>query len=455
MEWPIKVDLGKGYFVDASLTMSTSHNEVMVGFIDPLAKETLIYDKFSSFYRIEFSDIDPLHVKLIGTSITRSFKFQKEDALSEMWMLLQKVFKFGSIPGKCRAFSITKKEERPSLLSYITGHKAPSSTAPLGNRIPEALSSGVVRMSLSELDITVINQSNLEHVFTNGSWTVPIEQIEVQDGFEFDLWLKILKVDVSETRKADFRKLESLWQGVQRCQWEKHARMRDFVHHVETALLSNESIDDAQKKLVFHVSMSIFMWNYNEYVASDNFMGLVLFLVKYLVAASDGDDFICRNGFKISMVDASFLVFSVFSKVYDRVISPVLKDDTLKTLYNDTIELLEEQSPASTQLLCQANVTDFDFLKPCISNFFTDGRRDEDAVTMFTALVSCDDLHLFLRCFISTALVLLHTRLVESAPQTSAAFGDLFVSLLPSVDVRLMLFNSARLIDLCIMENEP
>ena len=454
MEWPIKVDLGKGYFVDASLTMNASSDEVLIGCVNPLMKEALVLDKFSSFDRIEFDDTNPLHVRFIGESATRSFKFEKEDAVSEVWMFLQKVFKFVSIPGKCRAFSIVRKCEKPSLISYLTGRKCHDKSADYGKRVPEAMSSGIVRQSMSELDLTVVDQDNIEKVFVGGSWVVPVDQIEVKDGFEFDMWMKIMKVDVSEKRKESFHKIEDLWKNIQRCQWERHAKLREFVHLVESTVEADETMDKTRGSLVFHVCVSIFMWNYSEFAMSDSFLEFVMFLVKYLVASSDGGDIICRNGYKLPMVDASFLVFSLFTSIYDGLVARVLKDNAMTQIYNDTIELLEEQSPASIQLLSESNVVDFDFLKPCLDSFFTKGRTDEEAVIMFTVMISARDINMFLKCFISAALVLLHARLVESAPRSQNSFGELFISLLPSVDVRLLICNSTRLMDLCLMESQ-
>lgn len=459
MDWPIKINFSQDYLLDASLSLHEVDGEIMLEFVNTLSTETLLLDRLLSFNTIEFDDFHPLHVRFRGDCNERTFRFITEDAIASVWMILQRYVDLVSLPGKSKVFRIIPKAKKQQIELIPSFLKSKSIPIKRDKSIPEALSSGLLRESLSDLRCTTVNETNIACLYIDNVWQIKLYEIDVADGFQFDLWKRILCVSISGKDVERYQTCCNLWRNVQKYQWERHSSMRNFVKSLEYEIPIYVK-NSVFKKMVYEVLMSFFMAYYGDtFEYKQSFVEFLDFLMKLLIACDDGEDsFCCRNGEKLNFEETSVLLFTVFSRCYDLLMdvgSAFCQMPDRSTLFTDTLRVLEEQSPATAQLLKTHGIENFDFLHLYIDSFFMAGRSEEDSVLIFTAILSMARCNLptFMKCFMASTLILLHTRLENSQIDSPQTFMELYLSLLSTVNVRLLLFNVDQIMDLYSLES--
>lgn len=259
MDCHVEIDLGQNLFRDVILSFRVNSDEIIMDYTD-MEEEDIILDKLSSFQKIEFSDSNPLQITLVGPNISRSFKFQDEDSLSSFFSYLQQFVSFESISGMSRAYLIsplTKYDSKiTSKLNAFLKKKPPAKDVKI--LVPEAISSNIIRDSLSDLKIVEVDENNSEIIFDqNGTIKSPYEisHIEIKFDFVFDLWRQVLSISPQQEDFDDYRKLLSQWNPVYISQWENDSELRKFVALFENDL-SVSHLNENFRKLAFEIILS-------------------------------------------------------------------------------------------------------------------------------------------------------------------------------------------------------
>jgi hypothetical protein len=182
------------------------------------------------------------------------------------------------------------------------------------------------------------------------------------------------------------------------------------------------------------------------------FLDVVGFLIRCRIV-SDGENgfYHCRDGDRIAYLDAEFGIYSLFVELYERFLNEGGERYELlsvSALFDETMKVLGREAPSTVKLFVDYSVDSFGFLVEDLETFFTKGRSDEDAALLFTAIISADDVALFITCLVAASFILLHSRLEDAPLGRPDAFATLYNSLLLTMSVRLLLFNTGKLVDL-------
>jgi hypothetical protein len=142
----------------------------------------------------------------------------------------------------------------------------------------------------------------------------------------------------------------------------------------------------------------------------------------------------------------SLLFWSFKSSVENFVVaSPRCKIPSRPEFFLLTKSLLSNVSPSSVTMLKAKKIAGFDFCDKDISSLVVRARSREDAQLFSTALICAESVPEFIECTLCIILVLLHGSLEKVENEEMEAFKRLFETLLPCLDIQLVLCNVERL----------
>ena len=434
------MDLGTGCYIDAIISVSSRNGEVFFEFCDS-EKEVFIVDQMDSFQILEFSENDPLKLVLNGEKSSRSFKFLQESALTNVLDFLHNFYTLKVVPGSKKQFSI---------MPIASFKKCRTSKAPnRSNSQPsvrigyteksEGLTSGLIRESISEIELKIIDRNNYKDYIIGNHWknNVKIYEFEIDQSFAFTLWLILANVEFSEESLSVYDNLYIQIDEFHKYEWDHSPELRSYVRSIETDISKRNFRISCMKKIVHDVLLCMFAQKLYSIVFSHSLVDICVFFVDNLISADMGNGYImCQNGEKLSIKEVSAKVFLLFEQYFSRSI------DSLDRLYQETMELLLDASPTTHALLADYSVSDFVFLKDFIHEYFINERSNDESTLLFTAAFASQSLFSFFKHFIAESFILLHSRLSQTPMEQKNLFQSYYLGLLSSVNIRLLLFNT-------------
>lgn len=166
-------------------------------------------------------------------------------------------------------------------------------------------------------------------------------------------------------------------------------------------------------------------------------------------SSSDSDKFHLVDGTIVSfdqMCAQTFWLFKSFSEKYLIHSSPKYSIPEYKRLFMDVRTILSSISQSTNEMLDQYNISSLDFCALDISYLFTRDRSNEDALLYITSLINTENVHQFIQCTICSILVLLQGMLQQLPSEQAPLFKKRFQALLPNVEMRLILYNTEKLL---------
>jgi hypothetical protein len=246
MEWAIQMRFGTNLYRDGRLTVGASNGEVMLGFYEQGGSDKpVVLDRLTSFQTLEFDDLNPRHVSLVGKCMSRDFLLFNDDTTSDLYVFLTKFIALEHCPGRTRAFMIRPKESQT--IPEATSLRAPvRRVSPLPEKtLPEAFTSHLFVETLQDVQPTVLSAGNVRELLPDGvlAQSVALHELEIPEAFRFELWMYILKVGQGDDQMRIFGDLQECWRNITRWQWRLSAALRRFVQRLETDISQREMGD--------------------------------------------------------------------------------------------------------------------------------------------------------------------------------------------------------------------
>jgi hypothetical protein len=407
-------------------------------------------ERLRSFSTIAVDDTNPLKIEFVGTEFTREITFADETSASEFWEFLQSQGEVELLPGVHRSFVIRTGHSWSSLSSYI-----PSAAV------------GVMGLLSSTYKFIVGSESEKDRKstevtgFTLGYITGSISDVELLpfkgsvSGVRFStvilnsdqmqsIWVERLKASGNDT--DDYRNLSQQWKLISQNQWFHSNSLRSYVVAVETAIQACAYGSSQFNLLLFDVLMSLFAFSFMKLTFDRRFLWILEIIVSIVVREPRETGFETNTGETLSFEETAALVFWVLKGFLDRFIirSPKCRIPSKSDLFLPTKSILSSVSPSTAALLDEKGVTNLDFCERDISRLFLRHRPLAASQLFLTALITNPDPPRFIECTLCSVLVLLHTRL--EPVEDEAGFKQLFEGLLPTIDIRLLLYNVETLL---------
>ena len=447
MEWPIKIDLGTGCLIDASISLFARNGDVFMEFLDS-EKETLIIDTLSSFQAIEFNEFNSLHLIFKGESTLRSFQFLNETSLSNSFEFFQNFIKLKPLMlGKKKIFNIIPKNKKiiKSKETVRSTSQPIVSKLVFSNTTTENISSGLIRESLSDFEMIIINELNFENFYENSFFKKSVKTFELtfDQSFIVDLWIKLFNIkDKINNNLKNYELLYLQWNPIHILQIENSKNLQNYILEIEKIIDSMILSWNFSKKMIFDILLCYFVENNYKINFTLSFIDILLFFINnFITNHSSHDEILCQNGDKLTYFETSNIIYHLFKEVISLPIIDIIN------LYDDTSQLLLLASPSTYGLFNDYEINDFSFLNIYINSYFINGRDIEDSILLFTSIISYPSRYLFIKCLIAASFILLQNRLKTIPLSQKKLFLDVFIGLFRSINIRLLLFNTHLMLE--------
>ena len=442
--------LGKDRNVEATLRYGVRGGELYISFLDD-DEEELVTDKLSHFATITADDSNPLTLTLEGEKLTRELTFLSEEDAANFWEFLQSQAHISVLPGEKRSFSVVPEPHAPGVMASLL----PSAVGVFGRRFLDTTIKTIGQFVGNEPTKTPPPGAETDG-FVLGHIVQTMPSTELQEfngdvsrlsGIRFsDTQLSQVWIDRMGASSGKYADLALQWRTLTQGQWNHSFGLRSFVVAAEAAISGSELSEEPLNKLTFDVLMSLFTFYFMKIPFMSDFVTILGVIIPTLLRCKDGG-FETHDGKALDFDEAAERVFWVFKKFAETFMLPGPKrviPDAGK-LFLVVRSILQDISPSTGQMLDDRGVTSMDFCHRDIASLMV-RRRDKDSAKLFlTALICTDNIPQFVQYTICTLLVMLQARLQKIPEDENEAFRRAYEDLVPSVDVRLLLFNVENL----------
>ena len=444
--------LGKDRNVEATLHYGVKAGELYISFVDD-DDEELVTDKLSHFATITADDTNPLALRLEGEKLTRELTFLSEEDAANFWEFLQSQARISVLPGEQRSFSIVPEPHEPGVMASIL----PSAVGVIGRRFLDTTIKTIGQFvgadpaakparAAAETDGFVLGniaQSMSTELQDFTGDVSRLSSIQFTPAQMAQLWCERMGGD----RPGEYTSLATQWRTLTQGQWDHAFSLRSFVVAAEAAIKASALSEEPFDRLAFDVMMSLFTFYFMKIQFQSDFVTVLEVIIPILVKASGGK-FETHTGKRLEFDEAAEMVFWVFKKFADMFVleGPKRVVPDAGKLFLVVRSILADISPSTGQMLDDKGVKSLDFCHRDLACLVAH-RRDKDAAKLFlTALICADNVALFIEYSICTLLVMLQARLQKIPNDEVEAFRRVYEELVPSVDVRLLLFNVENLL---------
>ena len=362
-----------------------------------------------------------------------------------MWAFFQKYQKLNPLPGSHRIFAVVPKVkvQIASTQKYqsIRSNSTPAISHAKFGDIPEAVSQGMIRESLSDMKTITVTERNFNDIFVNSEIKngYSPSELEIAPSFVIECWKRLLKIE--SFSDDDFLKLKQQWKNIEENTWKSNSKFRSFVSLSEKYLKQEKFVISGGEEIAFNALISYFVQSMNTACFEAYIVRTASLITNCLLAGKTGENFILQNGEESTQDHCSAIVFTILDSICQKT------SKIWDNLFDDTMQLLMLTSPSTNELLTNAGVKNFEFMKQEIGFFFCKDRTQEDSVLMFTAALSSHQIETFTRSLIASCFTLLHNRLVEIVNQGPQFFFKTVLCLIPSINARVLIQDSRVFID--------
>jgi hypothetical protein len=258
------------------------------------------------------------------------------------------------------------------------------------------------------------------------------------------IWIE--KLAGKSDRVDDYRRLSEQWRLISPNQWFHSVVLRSYVVAVEAAIQGCAYGKPPFDALLFDALMSLFAFSFMKLSFEPVFISVLEIVVSVIVNRPHESGFETNGGAVLNFEETASLVFWVFKAFLQNFVVPSdrCKVPVKSDLFLPTKSILSSVSPATAAMLDEKGWASLDFCERDIAALFVRERPLAASQLFLTALIVSDDAPRFVECTLCSVLVLLHDRL--EAVGDEAGFAQLFEKLLPTVDIRLILYNVENLL---------
>lgn len=192
--------------------------------------------------------------------------------------------------------------------------------------------------------------------------------------------------------------------------------------------------------------MSVFIFSFMKLSFQPIFLTILEIIVSIIVKEPQENGFETNIGKVLTFEETASLVFWIFRAFLQSFIisSEKCRIPAKSDLFLPMKSILSSVSPSTAALLDSKGIVSLDFCERDIAGLFLRERPLAACQLFLTAVIMADDPPRFIECTLCSVLVLLHDRLCEVEDEN--AFTQLFEKLLPTVDIRLILYNVENLL---------
>ncbi|KAH0792613.1 hypothetical protein GPJ56_003447 [Histomonas meleagridis] len=354
------------------------------------------------------------------------------------------------LPGPSRVFSLQFEDRPTGLSSYVAPaikiidktynsvkHFVGFSTNETKEEQvdePNGVTLGYITRSIS--DENVDDQSNSQQS------NLPTD---LNDSQLYLLWCN--KLNSSEAQLSDYQKLSVQWKTLLKVQWEHSFALRSFTVSCEAAIEQSHILSKSPyDQLSFNVLISLFTFHFSRVPFNSLFIPFLEIIIQTFIKSNDGtDSFIMNDDKTYNLEETSsicFWAFKTFSEIF--LIVPK-KKNPIQEMYLGVKTTLQMISPSTASMLQKRKINSLDFCSKDINNLFVRDRTLKESQMYLTALILADDKTRFLQCTLCAVLALMQERLEETPEGDINAFQRMFESQLPTIDMKLILYNVKNL----------
>lgn len=124
------------------------------------------------------------------------------------------------------------------------------------------------------------------------------------------------------------------------------------------------------------------------------------------------------------------------------------KKNPLQDVYIGVKTTLQTISPSTSKMLDDRKISSFNFCSEHIKWFFLNGRSLFDSQLYLSSLLLSDDKNKFIQYTLCTILTLLEERFNEISNDDIKSFQIMFEDLIPKLNIRLIIQNVEKLMEL-------